>query len=151
VFRSDVDGGEHLALVKGDVRGDEATLVRAHAEYLPGDVFGSADRNTGALLHRAMEIIAGEGRGIVLYLKREQGSEMFAPRGESPSTRSEGGLQKFREYGIGAQILRALGVRKIRLISNFSRRLISLPGYGLEIVETVPLDLPTSRGSAREP
>jgi 3,4-dihydroxy 2-butanone 4-phosphate synthase/GTP cyclohydrolase II len=155
VFRSDVDEGEHLALVKGDIRGDEATLVRAHAEYLPGDVFGATDRNTGALLHRAMEIISTEGRGVVLYLKREQGSEMFAPRGEStrpgedvdptrPSTRSEGGLKKFREYGIGAQILRDLGVRKIRLISNFNRRLISLPGYGLEIVETVPLDLPVN-------
>ena len=150
VFRSDVDEGEHLALVKGDIRGDEATLVRAHAEYLPGDVFGATDRTT-----RAMEIISTEGRGVVLYLKREQGSEMFAPRGEStrpgedvdptrPSTRSEGGLKKFREYGIGAQILRDLGVRKIRLISNFNRRLISLPGYGLEIVETVPLDLPVN-------
>src|SRR5262249_14623951 len=83
VYRSDVDGGEHLALVKGDLRPDIPTLVRAHAEYLPGDVFAYARRNTGELLHRAMQIIAEEGRGVVLYLKREHGSEMRAPRGES--------------------------------------------------------------------
>jgi 3,4-dihydroxy 2-butanone 4-phosphate synthase / GTP cyclohydrolase II len=153
VYRSDVDGGEHLALVKGELRADIPTLVRAHAEYLPGDVFAHARRNTGALLHRAMEIIADEGRGVVLYLKREHGSEMFAPRGDAaarddreadarkPSTMSSGRLKEFREYGIGAQILRDLGVGKIRLISNYRRRLVSLPGYGLEIVQTVPLDV----------
>ncbi len=156
VYRSDVDGGEHLALVKGEIRHDVPTLVRAHAEYLPGDVFAYAERNTGELLHRAMQIIADEGRGIVLYLKREHGSEMFAPRGEStqpgrddtdaskPSTMSSARLKEFREYGIGAQILRDLGAGKIRLISNYRRRLVSLPGYGLEIVETVPLDVDAS-------
>jgi 3,4-dihydroxy 2-butanone 4-phosphate synthase/GTP cyclohydrolase II len=153
VYRSDVDAGEHLALVKGEIRPDEPTLVRAHAEFLPGDVFASVKRNTGALLHRAMQIISGEGKGVVLYLKREQGSEMFAPRGDTgapededadarkPSTMSSVRLKEFREYGIGAQILRDLGVGKIRLISNYPRRLVSLPGYGLQIVETVALDV----------
>jgi 3,4-dihydroxy 2-butanone 4-phosphate synthase/GTP cyclohydrolase II len=152
VYRSDVDGGEHLALVKGDIRPDEPTLVRAHAEYLPGDVFAFVKRNTGELLHRAMQIISQEGKGVVLYLKREQGTEMFEPRGDTggadenpdatkPSTMSSGRLKEFREYGIGAQILRDLGVGKIRLISNYSRRLVSLPGFGLEVVETVPLDV----------
>jgi len=152
VYRSDVDGGEHLALVRGEIRPEEPTLVRAHAEYLPGDVFGFVKRNTGELLHRAMQIIADEGKGVVLYLKREQGTEMFDPRGDAtgpdedpdarkPSTMSSARLKEFREYGIGAQILRDLGVGKIRLISNYRRRLVSLPGFGLEVVETVPLDV----------
>lgn len=150
VYRSDVDGSEHLALVKGDVTPDRPTLVRAHAEYLPGDVFASAKRNTADLLHRSMQRIAEEGCGIVLYLKRDPGAEMFAPRGdaatkedgsdrERPSTMSSERLSEFREYGIGAQILRDLGARKIRLLSNFRRRLVNLPGYELEIIETIPL------------
>jgi len=165
VYRSDVDGGEHLVLVKGEVRADEPTLVRAHSEYLPGDVFAYVKRNTGELLHRAMKIIDAAGRGVILYLKRERGSEMLAPRGESaspeaevpdarkPSTMSSVRLKEFREYGIGAQILRDVGVGKIRLITNYPRRLVSLPGYGLEIVDIVPLDvLPeTARGGERKP
>jgi 3,4-dihydroxy 2-butanone 4-phosphate synthase/GTP cyclohydrolase II len=152
VYRSDVDGGEHLALVKGDISADKPTLVRAHAEYLPGDVFASAKRNTAELLHRSMEKIAKEGCGVILYLKREHGSEMLEPRGDAstaghddedesgPSTMSSARLKEFREYGIGAQILRDLGLGKIRLISNYRRRLVNLPGYGLEIVDHVPLD-----------
>lgn len=151
VYRSDVDGGEHLALVKGDISPDQPTLVRAHAEYLPGDVFASTKRNTADLLHRSMEKIADEGCGVILYLKREHGSEMLEPRGDAaatdgandesgPSTMSPARLKDFREYGIGAQILRDLGLGKIRLISNYQRRLVNLPGYGLEIVEHVPLD-----------
>ena len=154
VYRSDVSGSEHLALVKGEISPDVPTLVRAHAEYLPGDVFASLKRDTGTLLHRSMERIAKEGRGVVLYLKREPGSEMFAPRGDAsvqkdgtdeaqPSTMSSARLGEFREYGIGAQILRDVGCGKIRLLSNFRRRLLNLPGYGLEIVETVPLDEPS--------
>ena len=145
---------------QGDIRPDEPTLVRAHAEYLPGDVFAFVKRNTGELLHRAMQIIAEEGKGVVLYLKREQGTEMFEPRGDTggadedpdaakPSTMSSGRLKEFREYGIGAQILRDLGVGKIRLISNYRRRLVSLPGFGLEVVETVPLDV--TPAAAAEP
>src|SRR5690606_23043218 len=83
VYRSDVDGGEHLGLVKANITPDEPTRVRAHAEYLPGDVFAAVKRNTGELLHRAMQIIADEGKGVVLYLKREQGTEMFEPRGDA--------------------------------------------------------------------
>jgi 3,4-dihydroxy 2-butanone 4-phosphate synthase/GTP cyclohydrolase II len=157
VYRNDIGGGEHLALVKGEIRPDVPTLVRVHAEYLPGDVFAAVKRNTGELLHRAMQVIAKEGRGVVLYLKREPGSEMFAARSDAstqneesdearPSTMSSARLKEFREYGIGAQILRDLGVGKIRLLSNYRRRLVSLPGYGLEIVETVPLDVSRSDG-----
>ena len=143
VYRSDVDGGEHLALVRGEITPDVPTLVRAHAEYLPGDVFGYTERDTGALLQRAMQIIADEGSGVVLYLRREEhGVDLFTaaegPSGQ-PSTNSGRRLNEFRDYGIGAQILRDLGVGKIRLLTNHPRRLVSLPGYGLEIVERVPL------------
>ena len=143
VYRSDVDGGEHLALVRGTITPDVPTLVRAHAEYLPGDVFGYTQRDTGSVLHRAMQIIADEGRGVVLYLRREEhGVDLFTGVEGSngqPSTNPGLRLNEFRDYGIGAQILRDLGVGKIRLLTNHPRRLVSLPGYGLEIVERVPL------------
>lgn len=147
VYRSDVDGGEHLALVRGNITPDTPTLVRAHAEYLPGDVFGYTKRDTGAVLHQAMRIIADEGRGVILYLRREEhGVDLFAGVEASsgqPSTNPGLRLNEFRDYGIGAQILRDLGVGKIRLLTNHPRRLVSLPGYGLEIVERVPLSAAT--------
>ncbi len=158
VYRSDVDGGEHLALVRGKITPDTPTLVRAHAEYLPGDVFGYTKRDTGAVLHQAMQMIADEGRGVILYLRREEhGVDLFAGVEASsgqPSTNPGLRLNEFRDYGIGAQILRDLGVGKIRLLTNHPRRLVSLPGYGLEIVERVSLSSstptpPSDEGSAK--
>ena len=155
VYHSDVDDGEHVVLVKGDIKADEPVLVRAHAEFLPGDVFQMAERNTAALLHEAMKAIAREGRGVVLYLRREgRGAEILEspdgrrrPQrgGRNPSTDPATRQRDFRDYGIGAQILRDIGVGKIRLLSNFPRNLVSLPGYGLEILECVPLHVPTAR------
>jgi len=146
VYRTDIDDGEHLVLVKGEITADKPVLVRAHAEYLPGDVFGALERNTGALLRQCMQIIAAEGRGVILYLRREdQGTELRngeRRRGRTsarPSTDSSARAMDFREYGVGAQILRDIGVGKIRLLTNYPRRLVSLPGYGLEIVECVPV------------
>jgi 3,4-dihydroxy 2-butanone 4-phosphate synthase / GTP cyclohydrolase II len=146
VYQSLVDGSEHLVLLRGEISADEPVLVRAHAEYLPGDVFSYLSRNTGEMLHRAMMRIEQEGRGVVLYLRRESMADEIssgATAGEDtrPSTASRGRLSDFRDYGIGAQILRDVGVRKIRLLTNYPRRLVSLPGYGLEIVECVPLAL----------
>jgi 3,4-dihydroxy 2-butanone 4-phosphate synthase / GTP cyclohydrolase II len=146
VYQSQVDGSEHLVLLRGEIRADEPILVRAHAEYLPGDVFAYQSRNTGEMLHRAMMRIDQEGRGVILYLRRESMADEIrsgATAGEDtrPSTASRGRLSDFRDYGIGAQILRDVGVRKIRLLTNYPRRLVSLPGYGLEIVECVPLAL----------
>ena len=147
VYTTDVDDAEHLVLVKGDIRPDEPTLVRPHLEYLPGDVFGYRDRDTGSLLHKAMERIAAEGRGVILYLRRSgRGLDFFsAAQGDSARAPSTGvgssWLTNFREFGIGAQILRDVGVRKIRWLTNRPLRLVSLPGYGLEIVESVPLTL----------
>jgi 3,4-dihydroxy 2-butanone 4-phosphate synthase/GTP cyclohydrolase II len=156
VYHTDVDDGEHVALVKGTVSADEPVLVRAHTEFLPGDVFRMAERNTAALLQEAMKIIAREGKGVVVYLRREgRGAEIlqsvtagrrsrrraFHPPSTDPATQQ----RDFREYGIGAQILRDVGVGKIRLLSNFPRNLVSLPGYGLEILECVPLQVGRAR------
>jgi len=148
VYRSDVDGGEHLALVRGDISPEEPTLVRTHAEYLPGDVFRFAQRNTGGVLRSAMQAIAAQEKGVILYLRREEqgvelvnGGDRQNPSTSGPSTNADSRLRDFRDYGIGAQILRDLGVGKIRLLTNHPRRLVSLPGYGLEIVECVPLPL----------
>jgi 3,4-dihydroxy 2-butanone 4-phosphate synthase/GTP cyclohydrolase II len=147
-YESQVDGSEHLVLIRGEIGPNEPILVRAHAEYLPGDVFSYQSRNTGEMLRRAMMRIDQEGRGVVLYLRRESMAEEIssgAGDGEDtrPSTASRGRLSDFRDYGIGAQILRDVGVRKIRLLTNYPRRLVSLPGYGLDIVECVPLALDT--------
>lgn len=156
VYRSDVDDGEHVVLIKGDVAGDDPVLVRAHAEFLPGDVLQLAERNTAALLRESMRMIAAEGRGVILYLRRDgRGAELAEtrepekPRIRNPSTDPASRERDFREYGIGAQILRDIGVRKLRLLSNFPRNLVSLPGYGLEVVECVPLKVPQPRSTAR--
>jgi 3,4-dihydroxy 2-butanone 4-phosphate synthase/GTP cyclohydrolase II len=153
-YTSDVDLGEHLVLVKGTIRPEEPTLVRTHTEYLPGDVFGYRDRNTGELLHRAMELIAAEGRGVILYLRSEGGGHDFftsADGGERarPSTSPWGRLQQFRDFGIGAQILRDVGVGKIRWLTNRARQLVGLAGYGLEIVDVVPI--PIDRSAQKPP
>ena len=160
VYTSDVDEAEHFVLVKGEINPDEPVLVRPHAEYVPGDVFGYTFGNTSALLQQSMEMIAEEGRGVILYLRQGgQGEQLFrdTSRAGKPAQKSHSGgddtdssehattspgsqLRDFRDYGIGAQILRDLGVRKMRLLTNSPRRLVSLPGYGLEVVETVPLD-----------
>jgi 3,4-dihydroxy 2-butanone 4-phosphate synthase/GTP cyclohydrolase II len=157
VYTTDVDDAEHLVLVKGEISPDEPTLVRPHLEYLPGDVFGYRDRDTGSLLHKAMERIAAEGRGVILYLRRSgRGLDLFsAGQGDDARAPSTGvgasWLTNFREFGIGAQILRDVGVRKIRWLTNRPLRLVSLPGYGLEIVESVPLTLdePAGAGAVR--
>ena len=147
VYTSDVDEEEHLVLVKGEVSPDEPVLVRPHAEYPPGDVFSYTYSNTSALLHESMRLIAAEGKGVILYLRQSGlGAQLFRNGGArsgrgstSPSTSPGSQIRDFRDYGIGAQILRDIGVRKIRLMTNYPRRLVSLPGYGLEIVEFVSL------------
>lgn len=146
VYTSDVDDAEHFVLVKGKIEPDEPVLVRSHAEYVPGDVFGYTYGNTSALLEQSMARIAEEGRGVILYLRQGRQGEHLSrdvhgtggrpdPAGKNPGSQ----LRDFRDYGIGAQILRDMGVRKMRLLTNSPRRLVSLPGYGLEVVETVPL------------
>jgi 3,4-dihydroxy 2-butanone 4-phosphate synthase/GTP cyclohydrolase II len=154
VYRTDIDDHEHLVLVKGDVASGEPVLVRPHLEYLPGDIFGYRDRDTRDLLHRSMERIAAEGRGVILYLRRAgRGLDLFSlPDGGTALPPSTGFLSPrssiFRGFGIGAQILRDIGVRKIRWLTNNPLRLVSLPGYGLEIVEWVPLTMASTSADA---
>ncbi len=141
VYTTDVEEGEHLVLVKGDIDAEVPTMVRAHAEYFPGDVFGYNLRNTGKLLHAAMERISAEGCGVVLYVRRHgRGAEMLGEDKPGPITTNPGArLAAFKDYGIGAQILRDVGVGKIRLLTNSPPRLPNLAGYGLEVVEVVAL------------
>ncbi len=145
VYRNLVDYTEHLVLVMGEVDPSKPILVRAHREYLPGDVFGYFDRNTRGLLNAAMDKIAQAGSGVLLYLKRESNAiaaELSGRRGGSarrPTTRMSSSEADFRDYGIGAQILRDVGVRKMIIMSDVKPRLANLPGYGLEIVDSMPL------------
>jgi 3,4-dihydroxy 2-butanone 4-phosphate synthase / GTP cyclohydrolase II len=152
VYRNLVDYTEHLVLVMGNIDPSKPTLVRAHREYLPGDVFGYSVRNTRNLLRSAMERIAAAGEGVLLYLKRESSgiaSDLEEP-GRSRRAASRSNLQEalFRDYGIGAQILRDVGVRKMIMMSDATPRLANLPGYGLEIVGSVPLSTSTKQGAA---
>ncbi|MFQ5683334.1 MAG: 3,4-dihydroxy-2-butanone-4-phosphate synthase [Candidatus Binatia bacterium] len=139
VYNTHVDNSEHLALVKGEIAPNEETLVRVHSRYVPGDVFGfefgAGFPDTGSVIKRSMDIIATEGKGVLLYLQAE-GTEM-GPVGDE---RGKG--KDFRDYGIGAQILRDLGVQKMRLITNKPKNLIGLSGYGLEVTGSIPLNAP---------
>ena len=151
VFRNLVDYTEHLVLVMGNVDPGTPVLVRAHREYLPGDVFGYAGRNTRSLLRAAMERIASAGSGVLLYVKRESNAIAAELDSEQQvrraSTRFNQPEADFRDYGIGAQILRQVGVRKMIIMSDVTPRLANLPGYGLEIVGSVPL----TNGAATTP
>ena len=152
VYNTHVDQSEHLALIKGNISPKEETLVRVHTKYVPGDVFGFELLNTGAVIQRSMELIAKRGKGVILYLQPEH-------KGLRPATvtypKVEGKRQKymnpsfvyraeFKEYGIGAQILRDLGVRKMRLLTNNKKHLVGLRGYGLEVtaLEQIPRESP---------
>ncbi|MBI3062040.1 MAG: 3,4-dihydroxy-2-butanone-4-phosphate synthase [Deltaproteobacteria bacterium] len=159
VYNTHVDQSEHLALIKGEISAAEETLVRVHSKYVPGDVFGFELLNTGAVIRHSMEMIAQEGKGIILYLQTE-GKELRPARMTYP--RVDGKRKRdmnlsfvyqadFREYGIGAQILRDLGVRKMRLITNNRRNLVGLSGYGLEVTALIPFprEMPFSREAGK--
>ena len=137
VFRSKIDNRHHLALAMGAL-GPEPTLVRVHSENLLSDVFRMRGMASHQALTASLEAVARAGRGVVLYMEHANGGAELIKRldakpGEAPPPMS------FRDYGTGAQILAALGLRKIRLMSKSMRRVIGLDGYGLEIVEQVPL------------
>ncbi len=158
VYNTHVDESEHLALIKGKVLPQEETLVRMHSKYVPGDVFGFELLNTGAIIRRSMEMIEREGKGVIVYLQTKgkglNPTMMTYPqeRGEKKKDLNPSFVYQadFREYGIGAQILRDLGVGKMRLLTQNPKNLIGLSGYGLEITACVPFDISLAKDNRSE-
>lgn len=161
VFEDQINQETHVALIKGDVSGDDPVLVRVHSQCLTGDAFGSLKCDCGNQLRRAMEMIEREKRGILLYLINQEGRGIGLPGKIKAYKLQEHGLDTVeanlelgfdadqRDYGMGAQIIRSLGVKKLRLITNNPTKYIALSGYGLEIAERISLEIEPSKESLR--
>jgi len=160
LYRAEMDNNHHLALVKGPIDPKKPALVRVHSECLTGDVFGSRRCDCGGQLHQALSQIAESGHGVLVYM-RQEGRGIGLPAKIHAYKLQEEGLDTvqanerlgypmdLREYGTGAQILADLGIRKIRLLTNNPRKVVGLEGYGMEIIERLPIRSAANPHNAR--
>ncbi|MBN2255502.1 MAG: GTP cyclohydrolase II, partial [Deltaproteobacteria bacterium] len=158
VYENDVNDSENLAIVKGDIGPDDEVLVRVHSECLTGDVFGSERCDCGDQLHEAMSMVQKEGKGVIVYMRQEGRGIGLANKIKAYHLQEHGrdtveanielGFKPdLRDYGIGAQILVDLGVRKMRLMTNNPKKIVGLQGYGVEVVDRVPIEIEPTKDS----
>ncbi|MBY0347313.1 MAG: bifunctional 3,4-dihydroxy-2-butanone-4-phosphate synthase/GTP cyclohydrolase II [Hydrotalea flava] len=152
-FKEKISGGEHLALIKGEWKPDEPVLTRVHSSCFTGDILGSFRCDCGDQLHKAMQMVQAEGKGVILYMNQEGRGIGLMNKLKAYRLQEEGMdtveanlhlgfAMDERDYGVGAQMLRALGVTKLRLMSNNPKKRAALKGYGLEIVDIIPIEIP---------
>jgi 3,4-dihydroxy 2-butanone 4-phosphate synthase/GTP cyclohydrolase II len=159
LYKNKVDGKEHIALTKGDIVGSEPVLVRVHSECFTGDTLGSLRCDCQDQLHAAMMMVEKAGRGVVVYMRQEGRGIGLANKLKAYKLQEEGhdtveanealGFKAdLRDYGIGAQILVDLGVRKMKLMTNNPKKIVGLGSYGLEVVDRVPIEIPSNEMNA---
>ncbi|MBW2631383.1 MAG: bifunctional 3,4-dihydroxy-2-butanone-4-phosphate synthase/GTP cyclohydrolase II [Deltaproteobacteria bacterium] len=160
VYENDVDEMKHIALVKGDIQSEDEVLVRVHSECVTGDLFGSLRCDCGDQLHKAMEMVDKEGKGVIVYMHQEgrgigltnkiRAYHLQENGRDTVEANLELGFKNdLRDYGIGAQILVDLGVRKMRLMTNNPKKIVGVEGYGVKVVERVPIEIKPNKDNVR--